>query len=241
MKVNNANLKFKNALELRKTTNKIIVHHSGVTVLQTVQTIHDYYLHRTDDNYSGIGYHYYIRKDGTVWQGRPENTVGAHCYHNNFESIGICFEGNFETEKMNNTQYTVGIALIKDILIRYKNLAIKKHKDFNATDCPGKNFPFAEMAKQAIAVPVKQVVIVKPIVKPKPITNFYAKGRQITLKNAKLFASSTSSTSAKTISGSTYWIFDGIPINGRYRITNQKNRVGIQGQVTGYIDKSSIK
>lgn len=43
-----------------------------------------------------IGYHYVIRKDGTVEQGRPHWTVGAHAYMQNSHTIGIHVCGNFE-------------------------------------------------------------------------------------------------------------------------------------------------
>ena len=39
-----------------------------------------------------IGYQYYIRKDGTVYPGRHEDEVGAHCKGWNSRSIGICYE-----------------------------------------------------------------------------------------------------------------------------------------------------
>ncbi|WP_415328514.1 N-acetylmuramoyl-L-alanine amidase [Clostridium perfringens] len=42
---------------------------------------------------SGIGYHYFIRKVGCVWNGRPENAKGAHTIGKNSLSIGICLEG----------------------------------------------------------------------------------------------------------------------------------------------------
>ena len=40
-----------------------------------------------------IGYHYYIRRDGTLTQHRRLNEVGAHCRPFNRCSIGICYEG----------------------------------------------------------------------------------------------------------------------------------------------------
>ena len=40
-----------------------------------------------------IGYHYYIRKDGTVTRHRRLTEVGAHCRPYNRCSIGVCYEG----------------------------------------------------------------------------------------------------------------------------------------------------
>lgn len=40
-----------------------------------------------------VGYHFYIRRDGTITQHRKLLEVGAHCRPWNRCSIGICYEG----------------------------------------------------------------------------------------------------------------------------------------------------
>lgn len=37
------------------------------------------------------GYHYVIRKDGTVEQGRPDETIGWHNPRMNFDSVAVAF------------------------------------------------------------------------------------------------------------------------------------------------------
>lgn len=46
--------------------------------------------------WSGIGYHYVVRKDGTVEKGRREDLVGAHCADGgkNHHSVGVVFSGH---------------------------------------------------------------------------------------------------------------------------------------------------
>ena len=44
----------------------------------------------------GIGYHYYIERDGQVYQTRSEDEVGIHARHYNAHSIGICYEGGLD-------------------------------------------------------------------------------------------------------------------------------------------------
>ena len=134
------------ALQARTQTKYIILHHAAASGL-TAQDIHIY--HRDTNGWVGIGYNYYVRKDGSVYRGRPENCVGAHTYGYNDVSIGVCFEGNFETDTMGEAQYMAGIALLKDILSRYPGLEIKQHKDFDATACPGANFPYLSMKENA--------------------------------------------------------------------------------------------
>lgn len=46
------------------------------------------------------GYHFYIRKDGTRFIGRPLEKIGAHVgdVHKNSNSIGICYEGGLDVK-----------------------------------------------------------------------------------------------------------------------------------------------
>lgn len=136
MIINDAALEFAPGLALRSSTSEIILHHAAAD--GSVETIHEF--HRSRGWY-GIGYHYYIRKDGSIWRGRPENTVGAHTEGHNGRSVGLCFEGNFEQEKMPSAQLEAGRELVADILSRYGSLAIAGHRDKDATVCPGKYFP----------------------------------------------------------------------------------------------------
>ena len=43
--------------------------------------------------WKGIGYHYYITRDGQLHLGRREEEIDAHARHYNARSIGICYEG----------------------------------------------------------------------------------------------------------------------------------------------------
>ncbi len=40
-----------------------------------------------------VGYHYYIKLDGTIQEGRNLEEVGAHCKGHTAASIGIGLEG----------------------------------------------------------------------------------------------------------------------------------------------------
>ena len=48
--------------------------------------------------WSGIGYHYYIRRNGAIFLGRDLKTPGAHVRGFNNESIGICYEGGIDEQ-----------------------------------------------------------------------------------------------------------------------------------------------
>ncbi len=130
--------------ERRRSTDTIILHHSaGAGSVEEVHRIH------RGQGWPGIGYHYYVRKNGEVYRGRPEEQIGTHTSHYNASTIGVCFEGNFQTETMPGAQYEAGVELLRYLLGKYGPLEIKGHRDFNATACPGKNFPFEEMKGEA--------------------------------------------------------------------------------------------
>lgn len=145
MQIINANLKFRNHLSRRSSTQYIVLHHAAASVCSP-EDIHEWHLKR---GWAGAGYHYFVRKDGIVYSLRPENTVGAHCQGYNSKSIGICCEGNFEVEQMGEKQSAALIELVRYLKKKYPNAKIVGHRDLAATNCPGKNYPLAKV-KEAV-------------------------------------------------------------------------------------------
>lgn len=99
-----------------------------------------------------MDYHYVIGPTGIVFKGMPMEQVAFHCanYQINLISLGICFLGNFEIAKPTTEQLKAGIDKVKE-LMNYFGVAldhVKKHSDFVATDCPGKNFPFEQFIQE---------------------------------------------------------------------------------------------
>ena len=78
--------------------------------------------------------------------------------------------------------------------------------------------------------PLDDVVIPDIPTKPVAITA----GTELQLKNEPLYLASVSTVKASTVTGK-YYFWGGSVINNRIRITNAKSRVGITGQVTGWI------
>lgn len=146
MEIIKTNLQFNSNKTKRNLSDikRAILHHSGVSVLQTVETIHNY--HKNTRKYAGIGYHFYVRKDGTIYEGRPLEYIGAHAYGSNADSIGICAEGNFNEEIMSEVQKQSIIWLLNKLKVEYNFTLVQKHRDVDSTSCPGSNFPFGEIA-----------------------------------------------------------------------------------------------
>lgn len=153
MNIIDVGLSFTSALEERIVTDEIVLHHAVGT--GSVKDIHSW--HINGNGWAGIGYHFYVRKNGEVYSGRPVNAVGAHTYGENSHTIGICFEGNFENETMSDAQKNAGAELVAKLRKDFPTVKrVSAHRDHNSTACPGKNFPF-EFIAAGKAEPEKEV------------------------------------------------------------------------------------
>ena len=72
--------------------NLIVIHCSDTYARMDigVNEIRQWHLQR---GFNDIGYHYVIRRDGAIEQGRPIEKPGAHAAGYNTNSIGICYAG----------------------------------------------------------------------------------------------------------------------------------------------------
>lgn len=157
MNIIESNLKFNN-LSYGNKPNKIFLHHSEAS--SSIQDIHSWHL---ANGWSGCGYHFLVRKDGSIYRGRPENSIGSHCKGFNTGSLGICAEGNYMTETMPEVQKKAIIELCKYLCSKYGISDVKGHKEAPyATDCPGVKYPLQEI-KNAIKAPANTVMPLKVI------------------------------------------------------------------------------
>ena len=94
------------------------------------QLLHD---HKTR-GFRTIGYHFYIRKDGSVTQHRRLLEVGAHCQPFNRCSIGICYEGGLDelshpTDTRTKEQTEQLTLLLRMLLKLFPKAHICGHRD----------------------------------------------------------------------------------------------------------------
>ena len=131
--------------EERPSTEVIVVHHAGFPdgdKDSSAEEIHKF--HQEVNGWAGIGYHYVIRKDGTIEQGRKLLAVGAHAYQHNKNSVGICVAGNFDFVKVPAVQMD-SLKLLTAWLCQKYHLnplgkgVIVGHRNLNDTACPGDN------------------------------------------------------------------------------------------------------
>ena len=155
--IHHPEFKFREPLTTRKETRYIVVHHVGKIGAFSVEDIHKMHLDRKcDPLMAGIGYHYYIRKDGEIYEGRPRWKKGAHVndkvHHYNSVSVGICFEGDFNYDKMEDQQLEASIMLLSVLSLAYGNAPICTHHYLDERrNCPGKNFPFQKLLHEVHA------------------------------------------------------------------------------------------
>ena len=91
--------------------------------------------------WSGIGYHYVIKRDGQIEIGRPIEKMGAHVKGYNKYSIGICYCGGVDNnmnEEDNRTgeQHESSILLLKVLKNIFPKAEILGHRDFSPKFCP---------------------------------------------------------------------------------------------------------
>ena len=87
-----------------------------------------------DARFGFTGYHYYITRDGQVYQTRHENLPGAHARHYNQHSIGFCYEGGLGVhgnyaDTRSREQKTALHALLKSLKVDYPDARILGQRD----------------------------------------------------------------------------------------------------------------
>lgn len=125
---------------------KIIVHCSATPEGRDVKAKEIKRWHIDERGFSDIGYHYVIRLDGTVEEGRDVKRVGAHCKGQNRGSIGICYVGGLDEfhrakNTLNGCQEVSLIKLIEKLKSEYGYLTLYGHNEFSSKDCPCFNVP----------------------------------------------------------------------------------------------------
>lgn len=89
---------FHNSYDQRRKTAFIVVHCSATPPTMDIGLFEIRQWHVAKGWYD-VGYHYIIRRDGSVEVGRPHYAMGAHVRGHNQESLGICLVGGINNTK----------------------------------------------------------------------------------------------------------------------------------------------
>lgn len=124
-----------------RTITLFIIHCSAVTPEQTSSASQINLWHKSQ-GWKSIGYHYVVRRDGTIERGRAEEQVGAHCRNHNSHSIGICYEGGLDrdghpADTRTPAQRIALFQLVKELHSRYPKALVVGHHDLDPRKaCP---------------------------------------------------------------------------------------------------------
>jgi N-acetylmuramoyl-L-alanine amidase len=141
---------------------KLYVHHTDGATNQAVRDIQRF--HQDTRGWTDIGYHFLVREDGTIYEGRPERVRGAHDPNGN-EFPAVALIGDYSTRVPTDAQHRA-VYEIKDYV---KAVKLVGHRDDYPTSCPGD----AAYAKIVKGPPPKP--------EPKPVTYWFEQ-----LKNGKV-------------------------------------------------------
>lgn len=96
-------------------------------------------------------YHYIVARNGRLIQCVPDMTLLGHCGSvRNYDTIGVCSEGNLLYQHLTNAQFKTLLALTTTLVRQYgiRLDQLLRHKDVMATACPGLNFPHPEIVAE---------------------------------------------------------------------------------------------
>lgn len=123
---------------------RVVFHHSA-TVSGSPEGFARY--HVEQHGWPGIGYHFVIGQDGTVYRCNPDDKISYHCSGQNGHSIGVCLVGNFELSPPTPAQLKSASGLMRVITAKYEwvDKTPYGHKDFSSTNCPGRYFDYSAL------------------------------------------------------------------------------------------------
>lgn len=126
----------------RKQTDYIIIHCAATRPSMDTDAKEIDRWHRSR-GFLKIGYHYVIKRDGTIEHGRRMEEIGAHCKKYNWRSVGICMVGGVKEDDINEPennfttdQWDALLALVKDLLKEYPDASVIGHNEVSSKFCP---------------------------------------------------------------------------------------------------------
>nr|DAF68342.1 MAG TPA: endodeoxyribonuclease I [Caudoviricetes sp.] len=125
----------------REVTNLIVIHCAATKPSMDIglREIRQWHVQK---GWLDVGYHYIIRRDGTVETGRPHDVVGAHVQGHNSESLGICMVGGIDDagkpqDNFTDAQWVSLKSQVKAVTSMYPHAKIVGHRDLDAGKaCP---------------------------------------------------------------------------------------------------------
>ncbi|XP_026740216.1 peptidoglycan-recognition protein LB-like [Trichoplusia ni] len=125
----------------------VVVHHTYIPPACATTDVCKRYMrsmqttHQVTNGWQDIGYNFAVGGDGSVYEGRGWEAVGAHAVGYNVQSIGVVMIGDF----VSNLPPANMLQTLKDFIAAGVNLGyispnyrLIGHRQVSATECPGK-------------------------------------------------------------------------------------------------------
>tara|TARA_R100001129_G_scaffold182432_1_gene163059 strand:- start:48 stop:482 length:435 start_codon:yes stop_codon:yes gene_type:complete len=121
----------------RKKTDKLVVHCADTPEDMDIGAEKIREWHTKERGWDDIGYHWVIKRDGTLEAGRAINKQGAHAKAVNGSSIGCCLVGR--GDNFTDDQYYTLHNLIVTTQNMYPDIEVIGHSDVEPKkpNCPG--------------------------------------------------------------------------------------------------------
>jgi hypothetical protein len=118
----------------------LVVHHTGAAPEITPHEIASE--HVGTMGWPGIGYHYVVGVDGTLWRCQDLTTVSHHARQFNGVSVGVALAGNFTLAAPGAVQLERCAALLAGLLdeLGLPPDVVRGHGELVPTGCPGETF-----------------------------------------------------------------------------------------------------
>lgn len=100
-------------------------------------------IHVNQNGWSDVGYHWFIQRDGTLEQGRPEHVMGAHVKGYNRGNIGVCMAGGLKEgtrepeDNFTEAQWKSLNRLMDTLFNKYGQIRIMGHNGFPGHESRG--------------------------------------------------------------------------------------------------------
>ncbi len=138
------------AFKKRTETNLLVVHCAATKASMDIGR-KEIQMWHVQQGWLACGYHFIIRRDGTIEEGRPHDVVGSHVKSRNHDSLGICLVGGIDDRGNPEDNFTDHQkAALQTLLWRmtsgkdfegaYQDLPVVGHRDLDSGKaCPSFN------------------------------------------------------------------------------------------------------
>ena len=128
-------------MNIKRKIDKVIIHCAATRPSMDIGAKEIREWHIKQRKWSDIGYHYVIRRNGELEDGRPLEIAGAHTQGHNVHSIGICLVGGINDARRAENNFTPEQWRTLERILRFlksslKGITIHGHNEFAKKACP---------------------------------------------------------------------------------------------------------